>query len=401
MSINTNGWLALNTLIAIVAFIMLLAVFVMAVVILTRMGRMARQPGSASPALGSGQSTATTKMIQSLKAENSSLQEQLHREQVARQSVESRAETAEKAARAAASVTHEQIRQGAEKASTRELSELREKLRGAELHNLSLHQECADLRAKLAKTDRRATANNVDLNETEEFLDKASRRLGTATAERDAALREIDVLKLEIAKLKAEISVLHATPLASVAPAAPFEVTPPEPAVPVRPPKNAPVPRGRPAVESEPKTKSKPPIITRTSTARTTGTGEFDEADKQWNADEDTELLAAYLTSRNLAATAEKLRVDQKQVAVRLITLLLGPQGVIDDPSAPKHGKAYGAADSRAIIQAWRDGRKLPAIARDFQRDQLGIGWKLLDDASRPVELTADMIPDIVDEVHR
>jgi hypothetical protein len=40
-------------------------------------------------------------------------------------------------------------------------------------------------------------------------------------------------------------------------------------------------------------------------------------------------------------------------------------------------------------------------LARDFKRDQLGIGWRLLDDASHPVELDAVDIPDIVRAAHK
>jgi len=297
-----------------------------------------------------------TKALEGLRAENSSLKKQVQREESGRRNAESRAEVAETATQSAASLTGEQIRQGVEKARTKEFSQLQEKLRGAELHNMSLHQECSDLRAKLAKTDKRAAANNADLTETEQLLDQASRRLVDANLERDAAQREAATLKLEFEKLKAE-----------------------------------------PAPTPKPKSN----IVTRTTATATNGFSEFDEADKQWKAGEDTELLAAYFTSRNLAATADSLRVDQKQVALRLVTLLLGPQGVVDDPSALKHGKTYSATDSKGIVEAWLDGRKLPAIARDFQRDQLGVGWKLLDDTSRPVELTAGMIADIVDEAHR
>jgi hypothetical protein len=351
----TNGWLAI---IAIVIAALLLAVFVITIVTLAKVNRADHRPAGTAAQVDSETTVAMARVLESLKEENSSLKEQVQREESGRRSAESRAGKAETAAQSALSVTDEQIHQGVERARTKEFSQLQKKLRGAELHNMSLHQECSELRAKLAKTDKRAAATNADLTETEQLLDQASRRLGDANLDHDAAQREAATLKRELENLQ------------------------PEPA-------RTPTPM------------PKPKIVTRTTATATNGFNKFDEAEKHWGVGQDSELLTAYLTSRNLAATADLLRVDQKQVALRLVTLLLGPQGALDDPSAPKHGKTSSATDSKAIVQAWGDGRKLPAIARDFQRDQLGVGWKLLDDKSRPVELTAGMIGDIVDEAHR
>lgn len=402
MSSITNGWLALVAFLAILTFALVLAVFVMMIINLVKVNAVAQRTGRVASQVDSASASAISKVVRGLESENASLQSKLQLEQSARQSANSRAEAAERAAESAASVTRDQIRQGVDKARTREFVELQEKMRGVELHNMALHQECADLRAQLAKTGKRAVANNADLNETEQLLEKASRRLVTVEKERNAAQREITILKLEIERLKTEISTFLARPAAAApngAPEAPVaaQKTPASLKASTTQPKVEPQPKAAPKTTPTPK----PAIVTRTTSATTSGVGEFDDADKQWNADEDGELLTAYLASRNLAATADSLRVDQRQIALRLITLLLGPQGVIDDPSAPDHGKTYSAADSRAIIQAWRDGRKLPAIARDFQRDQLGIGWKLLDDRTMPVELTLEMIPDIVEEAHR
>lgn len=149
--------------------------------------------------------------------------------------------------------------------------------------------------------------------------------------------------------------------------------------------------------------KAPPPkaaIVTRTSRVKTIEPP-ADQSPRAWTAREDTELLETYVRERSIPATAINIQVDQIEVAQRLVTLLLGPKGEIDDPSAPNHGKTYSKADQSAIPEAWREGRKLPAIARMFDRDQLGVGWRLLDDPSQPVELTAEMIPDIVEEAHR
>lgn len=402
MSSITNEWIALIAFLSIVTLAVALAVFVMMIVNLTKVKGIAQRARGVASGDNSASASAITTVVEGLKSENALLKSKLHFEQSARESAESRAESAEHAAASAASVTRAQIQQGVDKARAREFAELQEKVRGVELHNMALHQECADLRAQLAKTGKRAAANNSDLSETEQLLEKASRSLIVVSKERDASQREIAILRLEIENLKAEISGVlprprvtdpHVVPETPVTPQRTTFATKASPAEPKAPIKSK--------AELKTTAKAKPAIVRRTSSAATTGVSEFDVADKQWNANEDIELLTAYLASRNLAATADALRVDQKQVALRIIVLLLGPHGVIDDPNAPEHGKTYSAADSKAIVQAWRDGRKLPAIARDFKRDQLGIGWKLLDHPTRPVELTADMIPDIVDEVHR
>jgi chromosome segregation ATPase len=204
LSSIANGWLAVIALIAIVIVALLLVVFVITIVTLTKVNRIGHRPVGSAAHVDSATSASMAKVLDGLKAENSSLQSLVQLEESARRSAESRAEIAETAAQSAASVTRARTGQGVEKARTKEFSQLQEKLRSAELHNMSLHQECADLRAKLAKTDKRAVANNADLTETEQLLDKASRSLVDANLERDAAQREAATLKLEFEKLKAE-----------------------------------------------------------------------------------------------------------------------------------------------------------------------------------------------------
>ncbi len=402
MSSITNGWLPLIALIATITLLLLAVVFVVAVVVLAKINGLARRPQASAARVDPATASAMNTMVEGLKTENASLQSLLLQEQAAREDLQTRVETAERSASAAASVTREQVRLGVDQSSAAAITELQDKLRGVELHNLALHQECADLRARLAKGVKGVANRDADITEAEDWVDRATARLLAAQAERDAALREVDDLKLEMLKLRAEISTLLARPTEPAAEDA-AKAAPTSKGTPLSwkaSPLESKLPPKLP-LKSTPKAAPKPPIVTRTTATKTSGVGVFDDEDKQWNAAEDAALLNAYLTTRNLSATAETLRVDQKQVALRLISLLLAPQGIVDDPSAPKHGKTYSGADSKAIAQAWRDGRKLPAIARDFQRDQLGIGWKLLDHASRPVELTADMIPEIVEGAHR
>lgn len=240
---------------------------------------------------------------------------------------------------------------------------LREQAENLAAENLALNKTVEGLRKELAAAQR--GGSRADGEELENQLDKAARRLTAALAERDAALAALN---------DAKVTTTPSVPLA------------------VSAKRKLPDAPGR----ASPTTA----VVTRTSRVKTAKPAPVEPL-KQWTAAEDTALLESYLRERTIAATAVALRVDQIQVARRLVTLLLGPKGEIDDPSVPNHGKTYSKADQTAIPEAWRDGRKLPMIARMFGRDQLGVGWRLLDDASEPVELTADMIPDIVEEAHR
>lgn len=362
MSSITNGWLALIALTVILTFALLTTVFVLTIINLVRVTGIAKVlkhngSGGIQPS-----SKPLASVINGLKSENASLRAELELKR---------------------SHLHEALVQ-AESTRASELAAHLETVTSLELRNLELQQECEDLRSKMAAAGKVAKGGGADLIEAELLIDKASRRLAMTLNERDQAQAQAAELRLEVERLTKEIDSLRLPSTVSTS------AVPRESGLQV-------ISRKSPSGSTTPK----PPIITRTTKNATTGVGQFDEVDKQWSPEDDTALLAAYLSNRNIAATAESLRVDQRQVALRLVSLLLGPHGVIDDPSASNHGKTYSAADSRAIVQAWRDGRKLPAIARDFQRDQLGIGWRLLDDRSQPVELTDDMIPDIVEGAHR
>lgn len=122
--------------------------------------------------------------------------------------------------------------------------------------------------------------------------------------------------------------------------------------------------------------------------------------DRVWSREEDHALLVAYEETRSIRHSASRLTLEEREVAKRLVHLLLSPIGAIDDESSPNFGQRYSDEDKDEIRQMWREGWKLPAIARDKGRSQLGIGWLLLDDATRPVEFYASSIYEIVDEVH-
>lgn len=116
-----------------------------------------------------------------------------------------------------------------------------------------------------------------------------------------------------------------------------------------------------------------------------------------WSPEDDERLLRAYLSQREVAAAAEMLGIDSRVVALRLVELLMEPTGIIDDPAPARFGERYTQEETQLIVDDWGIGRRLPAIARRHDRSQLGVGWKLLDHPSAPVELDEAMINEIVD----
>ena len=74
------------------------------------------------------------------------------------------------------------------------------------------------------------------------------------------------------------------------------------------------------------------------------------------------------------------MRIDQREVAIRLIRLLLFPSGNIEDEKdSPRHGKKYTADEVRNIEALHQGGIRLRSIANEVERTQLGVGWKLLN----------------------
>ena len=211
----------------------------------------------------------------------------------------------------------------------------------------------------------------------------------SATEAEDVARLELMALNEKNVALTAELSRLRADLKSALLAAGPAPSPQPPVATPVRARKPS-------KIVPEPTQHKTPAVVTRTTTVKTSGVGEFDEYDKAWSAEEDHNLLSTYCAERSISISAVRLKVDQRQVAIRLVTLLMDPAGEIDDGSAASFGKAYGAQDTKEIVESWRSGRRLPAIARNFNRSQLGIGWKLLDHPEHPVQLTPAMIPAIV-----
>lgn len=127
---------------------------------------------------------------------------------------------------------------------------------------------------------------------------------------------------------------------------------------------------------------SRPTVGTRTSSTVPDVELEDPYADKEkrWSRTDQVQLLDLYEQRKNVFVIAQALHVDQKQVAIKLIRLLLAPSGDIENADGcPRHGKQYTKEELGIMEDLQRKGMRLRTIANEVQRSQLGVGWRLLD----------------------
>lgn len=126
----------------------------------------------------------------------------------------------------------------------------------------------------------------------------------------------------------------------------------------------------------------RPAIVTRTSSA-VAGlelTDPYAGKEKRWTRAEQLELLDLYVQGKSIMNMAQTMRIDQKQVAIKLIRLLLTPSGDIENADeCPRNGKKYTQEELCVMEDLQRKGIRLRTMANEVQRTQLGVGWRLLD----------------------
>lgn len=131
-----------------------------------------------------------------------------------------------------------------------------------------------------------------------------------------------------------------------------------------------------------PTSPSAPAVVTRTST-NNSGARLLDPyagTERRWTRSEQAQLLDHYERGRDIPGIAAAMQIDQREVAIRLIRLLLSPSGDIEDETGcPRHGKKYDADEVRKIEDLQKGGLPLRSIAKEVERTQLGVGWKLLN----------------------
>jgi hypothetical protein len=104
------------------------------------------------------------------------------------------------------------------------------------------------------------------------------------------------------------------------------------------------------------------------------------EGERQWTLEEQRQLVSLYAAQDSVREIAMAMQQDQKQVAARLIRLLLDPMGRIDnDDEMPNARKRYSEDEVRRMREAYEAGLPLPVLAEELGRSQLGVGWRMLD----------------------
>lgn len=139
---------------------------------------------------------------------------------------------------------------------------------------------------------------------------------------------------------------------------------------------------GNPVVSGAQRRERPPTIATRTSSA-VLGielSDPYARKEKRWTREEQLELLDLYGQGKKVMEIAQAVQVDQKQVAIKLVRLLLSPSGDIENADGClRHGKQYTKDELRVMGDLQGSGMRLRTIANEVQRTQLGVGWRLLD----------------------
>lgn len=103
------------------------------------------------------------------------------------------------------------------------------------------------------------------------------------------------------------------------------------------------------------------------------------DGERCWTVDEQRILLDRYRDGATIPGLAVELSIDSKDVAARLVRLIFGVTGVIDnDDEAPNARKRYSAEEEAFLVDSCREGTPLGTMAATVGRSQLGVGWRLL-----------------------
>ena len=131
-----------------------------------------------------------------------------------------------------------------------------------------------------------------------------------------------------------------------------------------------------------------PEIVTRTG-KNLTGQPLFDRffgIEREFNKVEDNLLLKNYRKGHGIVAIANLMQIDQKQIAIRLIRMLINPKGPMEDKeSASENGHYYRQDEKEQIEKEFLAGTPIEKIATMHNRTVLAIGWQLLERPNKPL----------------
>lgn len=100
--------------------------------------------------------------------------------------------------------------------------------------------------------------------------------------------------------------------------------------------------------------------------------------ERVWNRDETRQLLRRYDEGCWIYELESECGIETRQIVLRLIRVVFGVRGVIDDESfAPRSGESYTREEQQLLRSRYAAGDPLPDIADAVGRSVLGAGWKL------------------------
>lgn len=104
------------------------------------------------------------------------------------------------------------------------------------------------------------------------------------------------------------------------------------------------------------------------------------ESERVWSKGETARAVALYRSGKSLVPIALAMKIDQRQVAIRLIRVLFAFDGELEDmKAAPRHGMKY-SDEEVSKMQSYSDaGSSIQDIAMAVERTVLGVGWRMLD----------------------
>ena len=104
-----------------------------------------------------------------------------------------------------------------------------------------------------------------------------------------------------------------------------------------------------------------------------------DRGERTWSTEEISRLLRLYTSGLDVEDIAEAMHLDRKDIAARLSRDLLGATGEsLVDPTARRFQQGYEQWEY-AVMARWGVDLPFSAIVRELERDQLGVGWRMLN----------------------
>lgn len=106
----------------------------------------------------------------------------------------------------------------------------------------------------------------------------------------------------------------------------------------------------------------------------------FEKSERVWSVSDSNRAVELYHSGKSFFQIARAMRIDQKQVAIRLIRELFDFQGDVNDlANAPRNGKSYTDDELAKMVSYFEAGSPIQDIAVAVERTVLGVGWRMLD----------------------